>query len=59
MKKAMKQSVLVAVLNTVSILLLVGVAVSVFLFVNFNKQIEKANTDRIDLTYNANQFMNG
>ena len=59
MKKAMKQSVLVAVLNTVSILLLVGVAVSVFLFVNFNKQIEKANTDRFDLTYNANQFMNG
>ena len=59
MKKAMKQSVLVAVLNTVSILLLVGVAVSVFLFVNFNKQIEKANTDRFDLTYNANRFMNG
>ena len=49
MKKAMKQSVLVAVLNTVSILLLVGVAVSVFLFVNFNKQIEKANTERFDL----------
>lgn len=59
MKKAMKQSVLVAVLNTVSILLLVGVAVSVFLFVNFNKQIEKANTERFDLTYNANRFMNG
>lgn len=59
MKKAMKQSVLVAILNTVSILLLVGVAASVFLFVNFNKQIEKANTDRFNLTYNANRFMNG
>lgn len=59
MKKAMKQSALVTILNVFSILLLVGVAVSVFLFVIYNNQIQKANIDRFDLTYNANRFMNG
>lgn len=59
MKKAVKQSTLVLVLNTASILLIVWSIISFYGTVIMNAQIDRANTDRYNLTYNANRFMNG
>lgn len=59
MKKAMKQSTMVSILNAISVLLMVGTAVLFFFSAAYNNRIDQANRDRIDLTYNANRFLNG
>ncbi len=59
MKKAMKQTTMVSILNTICIVLLLGIAVFFGLDTVFTGYIESANEDRYDLTYNANLFMNG
>lgn len=59
MKKVLKQSTLTYILNGSSILLLCGIVIS-FLFVfQMNARISQANEDRLELTRNANRFMNG
>lgn len=57
MKKAMKQSTLFLVLNGITILLLISVAVFSILTTIFREEANRANTDRYDLTYYANRFM--
>ncbi len=59
MKKAIKQTTMVSILNTVCIVLLVGIAVFFGLDTVFTNYIENANDDRFDLTYYANMFMDG
>ncbi|MCI8372387.1 MAG: methyl-accepting chemotaxis protein [Lachnospiraceae bacterium] len=59
MKKAMNQSVLTLILNGVSILALLFLVYSLFSYSGISSQLEKANDERYDLTYNANRFMNG
>lgn len=59
MKKAVKQSVLILILNTVSVILLLGCVGTFFLSAWFTNQVNQANSDRFELTYNANRFMNG
>lgn len=59
MKKAMKQSTLVYILNSGSLVLLIGTVIA-FLFVfQMNTSIRKANDDRFNLNLNANRFMDG
>lgn len=59
MKKAMKQSRLIAILNGISILALVLTVILLLAYSNVNQQLSKDNEARFDLTYNANRFMNG
>jgi len=59
MKKAMKQSTMVSILNSICIVLLLGIAVFFALNTLFTSYSEKAYKNRYDLTYNANMFMNG
>lgn len=59
MKKAVKQSTLILILNMISVILLLGCVVTFFLSAYFTNQVNRANTDRFELTYNANRFMNG
>ncbi len=59
MKKAMKQSTMVIILNIVSVILLVGVAACFFFSRAYNGRIDTANQERFDLTYNANRFVDG
>lgn len=59
MKRAMNQSTLTLILNGVSILALVFMVFSLFSYNNISTELERANADRYDLTYNANRFMNG
>lgn len=59
MKKAMKQSTLILILNAVTGAALLFMVFSLFAYSNINSRINKANTDRFELTYNANRFMNG
>jgi len=59
MKRVMKQSTLANIFNLVSILLLIAAAVSFIANTVFVNQINQANEDRYNLTYNANRFMNG
>ena len=59
MKKAVKQSVMIQSLNFCSILAMLGIVFSFLCFVNVRNKVNNANTDRYDLTYNANRFMNG
>ena len=59
MKKAIKLSTSVFIFNIVSIILLAGVLISFFSLVYANNEIDNANDDRFQLTYNANRFMNG
>ena len=54
MKKKMKQSTHLLVLNSISIL-----AFCLFSYSGVNRKINKANNERFELTYNANRFMNG
>lgn len=58
MKKAISQSLLTAILNGISILSLIYLAVSLFSYRNVNTQLNKAYEERFNLTYNANRFMN-
>ncbi len=59
MKKAMKQSTLVYILNYSSILLLIGIIVSFIMVVVLNTRIDTANKNKIELTQNAKRFMDG
>ena len=59
MKKAVKQSTLTFILNGVSIFAMILMVIAIFLFSSVTNRINLANENRFDLTYNANQFMNG
>ena len=59
MKKAMKQSKLIAIMNGVSISALILMALLLLVYANVDKELSKNNEDRFNLTYNANRFMNG
>lgn len=59
MKKAMKQSKLIAILNGISILALILMILLLVSNSNVNQKLNKDNESRFDLTYNANRFMNG
>lgn len=59
MKKAMSQSLLTLILNGISILSLIFLAMSLFSYRNVNSRLDRAYQERFDLTYNANRFMNG
>lgn len=59
MKKKMKQSTMMLILNGVSIAALLFMAFSLFCYSRVNHKVDQANSDRFELTYNANRFMNG
>lgn len=59
MKKKMKQSVMTMLVNAITVVLSVGVLLSLVGLITFNSKIDIANTNRYNLTYNANRFMNG
>ncbi len=59
MKKAIKQSTLVRILNIGSIFFLVAIAISFFFNARCTSMIEKANQDRYDLVQYANQYIKG
>lgn len=59
MKRAMSQSLLTLILNGISILSLIFLAISLFCYRNVNNELNLANEERFNLTYNANRFMNG
>lgn len=59
MKKAINQSTLTYILNAISILTLVFIAVSVVSYHRVSSQLNTANDERVQLTYNANRFMDG
>lgn len=59
MKKKMKQSTLMLILNGVSILALLFMAFCLFCYSRVNHKVDTANSERYELTYNANRFMNG
>ncbi len=59
MKKAMNQSMMTLILNGISILALLFLLLSLFSYSKMSEQINTANAERFDLTYNANRFMNG
>lgn len=59
MKKAINQSLLTLILNGVSIVALLFMVLSILSFSRVSNQVNKANEERYELTYNANRFMNG
>ena len=59
MKKAMKQSVLIYILNGISILSLIFLIFSLMAYGRKSDELNVANEKRFELTYNANRFMNG
>lgn len=59
MKKKMKQSTLLLLLNGISVLMLLLMAFCLFCYSQINGKINSANSRRFELTYNANRFMNG
>lgn len=59
MKKAMSQTLLTLILNGISILSLIFLTLCLYSYRNVNTQLNRANEERFDLTYNANRFMNG
>ena len=59
MKKAMKQSKLITILNGISIFAMVLMALLLLVYANANSQLSEDNKDRYDLTHYANQFMDG
>ncbi len=59
MKKAMKQSKLITILNGISIFALVLMAILLLVYANANTQLSEDNKARYDLTHNANRFMDG
>lgn len=59
MKKSIKQSTLMYILNGISIVSLLFLIYSLLSFTNVNRQLDEANENRFLLTYNANRFMNG
>ncbi len=59
MKKSIKQSTLMYILNGISLASLLFLIYSLLSFTSVNRQLSEANEDRFMLTYNANRFMNG
>lgn len=59
MKKALSQSLLTFIFNGISILALIFMTICLYSYRNVNTQLNRANEDRYNLTYNANRFMNG
>ena len=59
MKKAMNQSKLIVILNGVSILALLIMVALLILNSRITNRLNAASEDRFNLTYYANQFMNG
>ena len=59
MKRAMKQSTLMLILNGISILALLFLVFSLLSYSRITNQLNRANEERFELTYNANRFMNG
>lgn len=59
MKKSMNQSTLTMILNGGSIFALIVVIVLLFVYGSVSTQLDEANEDRFNLTYNANRFMDG
>ncbi len=59
MKKKMKQSAAMAILNSISIILLLGTALSFGVNTFLNMKVNQANDDRYNLTIYANLFMDG
>lgn len=59
MKKAIKQSTLTFILNGISIVALIFMGVALFANSHIRELLNTANEERIELTYNANRFMNG
>ena len=58
MKKRMNQSTLTLILNGASIFALCIVIIFLFFQVWVSRELNSANTDRFNLTYAANRFMN-
>ena len=59
MKKAINQSALTTILNVGSICALLFMLVLLVTYSDVSRQLERANEDRFERTYNANRFMNG
>ncbi len=59
MKKAMNQSKLIVILNGVSILALLIMVILLVMNSRLTNRLNSASDDRFNLTYHANQFMNG
>ena len=59
MRKAINQSTLFIITNSITVALVVVAIVFVQLLVSAGVDYEKASSDRHDLTYNANRFMDG
>lgn len=59
MKRAMNQSLLTFILNGVSVLTLFFMVYSLFFYSKVSNELSLARAERYDLTYSANQFMNG
>ena len=59
MKKAMNQSLLILIINGISFISIIFMALSLYSYSKANTELRKANDDRFALTYNANRFMNG
>lgn len=59
MKKATNQSTLTMILNVGSIVALLFMLLLLIAYSNISNRLDTANTNRFELTYNANRFMNG
>ncbi len=59
MKKSLNQSTITFILNGISIISLIFMVFSLSSYNKINNQLNKAQKERFDLTYNANRFMNG
>ena len=59
MKKAMNQSTLTMILNIGSIAALLFMMLLLIAYSSVSSRLNTANTDRFEMTYNANRFMNG
>lgn len=58
-EKAINQSALTTILNVGSICALLLMLVLLVTYSDVSRELERANEDRFELTYNANRFMNG
>ncbi len=59
MKKAANQSTLTMILNVGSIVALLFMLLLLIAYSSISNRLDTANTNRFELTYNANRFMNG
>ena len=59
MKKAMNQSTLTTILNVSSIAALLFMLLLLAAYSSVSARLNTANTNRFEMTYNANRFMNG